>query len=174
MQFQTNGVVVGIVFAALKNAPPSDYSVEIFDSNNIKVEREIVQLDDFTDHTDKGEFRHYMMKEIYEQPEVVRQCLQGLNDLWEGHSLRLNKMFQRPAANEIHDDVRSIVEGADSTQFGQVRVVKLTEPFRFRRKPIAPFSALRLTFMLNLQDQINPRNARINNTKCRSLTSLLD
>ncbi|KMT65999.1 glutamine--fructose-6-phosphate transaminase (isomerizing) [Catenovulum maritimum] len=52
-------------------------SVEIFDKNGEQVERKVNLVDAKADSADKGEYRHYMMKEIYEQPTCVRQTLEG-------------------------------------------------------------------------------------------------
>ena len=38
---------------------------------------EIVQIDHGADHNDKDGFRHYMLKEIYQQPDVLAATLQG-------------------------------------------------------------------------------------------------
>jgi len=52
-------------------------SVEIFDSANRKVERPIVTSGVSAALTEKGNYRHYMQKEIHEQPLVVAQTLQS-------------------------------------------------------------------------------------------------
>lgn len=41
------------------------------------VEPEVVTLTDGPDHGDKGSYRHFMLKEIYEQPEVLKTTLEG-------------------------------------------------------------------------------------------------
>lgn len=41
------------------------------------VERAQTQITESAASSDKGEFKHYMLKETYEQPEVIRQTLQG-------------------------------------------------------------------------------------------------
>jgi len=51
--------------------------IYVWDKNNEEVVHEVTQFDHQLGTADKGEFRHYMMKEIYEQPEVIRQCLEG-------------------------------------------------------------------------------------------------
>ncbi|OHU91858.1 MULTISPECIES: glutamine--fructose-6-phosphate transaminase (isomerizing) [Pseudoalteromonas] len=55
-------------------------SVEIFDSNGEAVEREVVESNITQDNSGKGEYRHYMLKEIYEQPLAVRNTLEGRLD----------------------------------------------------------------------------------------------
>ncbi|MDC9566968.1 MULTISPECIES: glutamine--fructose-6-phosphate transaminase (isomerizing) [unclassified Pseudoalteromonas] len=56
-------------------------TVEIFDENGKPVEREVVESNITQDASGKGDYRHYMLKEIYEQPLAVRNTLEGrLND----------------------------------------------------------------------------------------------
>ena len=55
--------------------------VEIFDADGNAVEREVVESNITQDASGKGDYRHYMLKEIYEQPLAVRNTLEGrLND----------------------------------------------------------------------------------------------
>ena len=52
-------------------------SVQIWDIDGKAVERETVQYRDGAEAADKGEFRHFMLKEIHEQPAVVQRTLEG-------------------------------------------------------------------------------------------------
>ena len=52
-------------------------SVQIFDRDNAPVERPIVHSGASAALVDKGNHRHFMQKEIYEQPMVVAQTLQS-------------------------------------------------------------------------------------------------
>ncbi|MFJ7797282.1 glutamine--fructose-6-phosphate transaminase (isomerizing) [Pseudomonas sp. NPDC096950] len=52
-------------------------SVQIWDVDGKAVEREAVQYRDSAESAEKGEFRHYMLKEIHEQPSVVQRTLEG-------------------------------------------------------------------------------------------------
>ncbi|MHC8329853.1 glutamine--fructose-6-phosphate transaminase (isomerizing) [Pseudomonas sp. LB1P83] len=52
-------------------------SVHIWDVNGQAVEREAVQYRDGAEAADKGEYRHFMLKEIHEQPSVVQRTLEG-------------------------------------------------------------------------------------------------
>ncbi|VVO87824.1 Glutamine--fructose-6-phosphate aminotransferase [isomerizing] [Pseudomonas fluorescens] len=52
-------------------------NVQIWDVSGVAVERQIVQYTDGAEAADKGEFRHYMLKEIHEQPTVVQRTLEG-------------------------------------------------------------------------------------------------
>lgn len=50
-------------------------SVAIFDKDGRPVEREVIESNVEHDAGDKGMYRHYMLKEIHEQPVVVRNTL---------------------------------------------------------------------------------------------------
>ncbi|WP_392892863.1 glutamine--fructose-6-phosphate transaminase (isomerizing) [Pseudomonas migulae] len=52
-------------------------SVHIWDVSGQEVTRESVQYRDGAEAADKGEFRHFMLKEIHEQPAVVQRTLEG-------------------------------------------------------------------------------------------------
>ncbi|WP_372811722.1 glutamine--fructose-6-phosphate transaminase (isomerizing) [Pseudoalteromonas nigrifaciens] len=52
-------------------------TVEIFDADGNAVEREVVESNITQDASGKGDYRHYMLKEIYEQPLAVRNTLEG-------------------------------------------------------------------------------------------------
>ncbi len=52
-------------------------NVQIWDINGNAVERQTVQYSDGAEAADKGEYRHYMLKEIHEQPAVVQRTLEG-------------------------------------------------------------------------------------------------
>jgi glucosamine--fructose-6-phosphate aminotransferase (isomerizing) len=49
----------------------------IRDVNFKEVSRDITQIDTPAESSDKGQYRHYMLKEIYEQPAVIRRSLAG-------------------------------------------------------------------------------------------------
>ncbi|MFJ2685346.1 glutamine--fructose-6-phosphate transaminase (isomerizing) [Pseudomonas sp. NPDC087342] len=52
-------------------------SVQIWDIDGKAVEREAVQYGDNAESAEKGEYRHFMLKEIHEQPTVVQRTLEG-------------------------------------------------------------------------------------------------
>ena len=52
-------------------------NVQIWDVSGNAVTRETVQYRDGAEAADKGEFRHFMLKEIHEQPAVVQRTLEG-------------------------------------------------------------------------------------------------
>lgn len=50
-------------------------AVVIYDKNHSIVSRDITELDAQLHHSDKGTYRHYMLKEIYEQPQAIQRTL---------------------------------------------------------------------------------------------------
>lgn len=52
-------------------------SVSIFDLNGNAVEREVKESEITHDAGGKGEYRHYMLKEIYEQPLALTRTIEG-------------------------------------------------------------------------------------------------
>ncbi|HLO19947.1 MAG TPA: glutamine--fructose-6-phosphate transaminase (isomerizing), partial [Sphingomicrobium sp.] len=58
--------------------------IEIFDRDNQPVSREIVESGASSAPVEKGNYRHYMQKEIFEQPIVVAQTLQSYVRPFEG------------------------------------------------------------------------------------------
>ena len=59
-------------------------SIEVF-ANGERVERLVRELDATVSSASKGEYKHYMLKEIYEQPEAIKQTISQALD---GNSLR--------------------------------------------------------------------------------------
>ena len=52
-------------------------SYKIFDESKNEAKREITHIDISAQATSKGDYRHYMEKEIYEQPEAVSKTIDG-------------------------------------------------------------------------------------------------
>jgi glucosamine--fructose-6-phosphate aminotransferase (isomerizing) len=52
-------------------------SVVVYDAQGVQQNRKIEQIDDLHDVADKGEYRHFMLKEIFEQSSVFENALQG-------------------------------------------------------------------------------------------------
>lgn len=52
-------------------------TVDIYDREGNKVEREIHEGNFEADAADKGQYRHYMQKEIFEQPVAIMNTLDG-------------------------------------------------------------------------------------------------
>ena len=53
------------------------FEVNIFDTDGKPVVREAKESEVSHDTGDKGEYRHYMLKETYEQPTAIRNALEG-------------------------------------------------------------------------------------------------
>lgn len=52
-------------------------SYHIWNSDGDEVERQQEQISESAAAVEKGKYRHYMLKEIYEQPEVIKDTLRG-------------------------------------------------------------------------------------------------
>lgn len=76
----------------------------IVDRDGKAVNREVVKLSGDEGSTDKGGYRHYMMKEIFEQPTVLEGTLQGrisaTHVLEEAFGARANTVF--PEVEAVH------------------------------------------------------------------------
>ncbi len=77
----------------------SSDSYLIYDINKQKVEREISKIDISSQATSKGEYKHFMEKEIYEQPEAILNTIDGRvggDDILENiFGLGSSEMFER-------------------------------------------------------------------------------
>lgn len=74
-------------------------SLTIYDIDGNEVEREIKESSLSADATAKGEYRHYMLKEIYEQPSCLAEVLEGrISDgevLATGFGPKADELFER-------------------------------------------------------------------------------
>jgi len=91
----------------------------IFDKQGVVVERQVSELEGQQDAAEKGPYRHFMLKEIYEQPHAVQQTLEGRID----HERVLENAFG-PGANVIFDKVKNIQIIACGTSFHAGAVAK--------------------------------------------------
>ncbi len=67
-------------FIFLEDGDVAELSSEnytIYDESKNQVEREISKIDISSQTTSKGEYRHFMEKEIYEQPEAILKTIDG-------------------------------------------------------------------------------------------------
>ncbi|MCK5930792.1 MAG: glutamine--fructose-6-phosphate transaminase (isomerizing) [Fulvimarina manganoxydans] len=62
------------------------HGIEIFDEHGKEVVRPIKQSTGKSFYVDKGNYRHFMQKEIYEQPEVIGHTLGAFVDLTTGRT----------------------------------------------------------------------------------------
>ncbi|AZC25123.1 MULTISPECIES: glutamine--fructose-6-phosphate transaminase (isomerizing) [Pseudomonas] len=122
-------------------------SVQIWDIDGKAVEREAVQYRDGAEAADKGEFRHYMLKEIHEQPSVVQRTLEG--------RLSANQVLVQafgPQAAELFAKVRNVQIVACGTSYHAGMVarywleelagipcqVEVASEFRYRKVVVQP------------------------------------
>ncbi len=91
----------------------------IYDNDDKIVERPIKTSQLTSDAVDKGPYRHYMMKEIYEQPWALSQTMEGR--FIEGH---LQEQAFGHLASEIFDQVQSIQILACGTSYHAGLVAK--------------------------------------------------
>ncbi|WP_369302785.1 MULTISPECIES: glutamine--fructose-6-phosphate transaminase (isomerizing) [unclassified Pseudomonas] len=122
-------------------------SVAIWDVNGNSVEREAVQYRDGAEAADKGEFRHFMLKEIHEQPSVVQRTLEGRLS----QSQVLVNAFG-PQAAELFAKVRNVQIVACGTSYHAGMVarywleelagipcqVEVASEFRYRKVVVQP------------------------------------
>ncbi|ODS23165.1 glutamine--fructose-6-phosphate aminotransferase [Candidatus Endobugula sertula] len=94
-------------------------NISIYDSENNHVERKKVKLTSSEQSTSRGQYRHYMLKEIYEQPAATRQALQGRL----GKTQVLEACFGS-AASEIFDQVAHVQIIACGTSYHSGMVAK--------------------------------------------------
>ena len=52
-------------------------SFQLLDEDGSEIDRDPVVVTDVADEISKGKYRHHMEKEIYEQPQVIRNALEG-------------------------------------------------------------------------------------------------
>ena len=76
-------------------------TIEIFDRANNPVSREIVESGATAQRIEKGNYRHFMLKEIYEQPVVVAQTLQSYLRTLEGRVALPDIEFDLSAVNRV-------------------------------------------------------------------------
>ncbi|MBC3382946.1 glutamine--fructose-6-phosphate transaminase (isomerizing) [Pseudomonas sp. SWRI179] len=122
-------------------------SVQIWDLDGKSVERETVQYRDGAEAADKGEFRHFMLKEIHEQPAVVQRTLEGRLS----QSQVLVQAFG-PQAAELFAKVRNVQIVACGTSYHAGMVarywleelagipcqVEVASEFRYRKVVVQP------------------------------------
>ncbi|MFU8789537.1 MAG: glutamine--fructose-6-phosphate transaminase (isomerizing) [Methylobacter sp.] len=119
----------------------------IYDQQDQAVTRPIVESLLTADAVDKGEYRHYMLKEIYEQPFAIAQTLEGrfINNRLQENAFGHN-------AAEVFDNIKAVQILACGTSYhaGMVarywfeklaRVpcnIEVASEFRYRNPVLAP------------------------------------
>ncbi|QLC73092.1 glutamine--fructose-6-phosphate transaminase (isomerizing) [Pseudomonas sp. LPB0260] len=122
-------------------------SVQIWTVDGQPVQRESVQYHEGAEAADKGEYRHFMLKEIHEQPKVVQRTLEGR--LAADHVL--TQAFG-PQAAELFAKVRNVQIVACGTSYHAGMVarywlealagvpcqIEVASEFRYRKVVVQP------------------------------------
>lgn len=128
-------------------------SLVIYDINNNVAERDISVSELSVDAVNRGEYRHYMLKEIFEQPAVLQDVLEGR--IYNGKVL--DNAFGNDAA-EVFDQIKQVQIIACGTSYHAGVVAKywlealagipchveVASEFRYR-KPIVADNTLVVT-----------------------------
>jgi len=122
-------------------------SITIYDQKHEQVQREITEFDTSHDQADKGEYRHYMLKEIYEQPKAIQATLEGRI----GQDSLREEAFG-PEAGKLFDQVKCIQIIACGTSFHAGLIarywfegiagipcnIEVASEFRYRKHVVQP------------------------------------
>ena len=128
-------------------------SIEVWDESGQVVERAVSRYEHSASAAEKGEFKHFMMKEIYEQPGVMADVLEGrlAGD-------RLLEQCFGAEASELFDNTKQVLILACGTSFHAGMVarywiealanlpcsVEVASEFRYRQA-VVPEGTLLLT-----------------------------
>ena len=119
----------------------------LWDENNLEVERPVVVEKALGETINKGEYRHFMLKEIFEQPIKIKELLEG--QLTESG---VQQETFGPMAPEIFEKVEAVQIVACGTSYhaglvarhwleglaGLPCSVEVASEFRYRNKVVAP------------------------------------
>jgi len=94
-------------------------STRVFDADGIEVTRPVKEAHFSADAVQRGEYRHYMLKEIHEQPAAIAETLEGR--LSEGHVL--TQIFG-PTANELLTNTKAVQIVACGSSYHAALVAK--------------------------------------------------
>jgi glucosamine--fructose-6-phosphate aminotransferase (isomerizing) len=122
-------------------------STQVFNHQQHPVTRELVELDAAYDTADKGPYRHYMLKEIHEQPNAIRNTLE---ERISGDHV-LTSIFG-PQAETLLKEVKAVQIVACGTSYhaglvsrywfeaiaGVPCQVEIASEFRYRKVAVAP------------------------------------
>lgn len=126
-------------------------NIDVFDEDGNQVDRGIHESKLSGDAVDKGEYAHYMLKEIYEQPIAIADTLEGRL----GKETVLDSSFG-PKAIEIFDKIKSIQIVACGTSYHAALIAKygiesvtslpvnveVASEFRYRKVVVQPDALL--------------------------------
>ncbi|MEZ7942830.1 MAG: isomerizing glutamine--fructose-6-phosphate transaminase, partial [Halioglobus sp.] len=117
-------------------------SVQVYSADGREVKRPIARIEEGLEAADMGDFEHYMIKEIFEQPEALEATFAG--------AINAQKIEERfgPAAPALFDQVKKVQIVACGTSFhagmvarywleeiaGVSCVVEVASEFRYRKR----------------------------------------
>ena len=122
-------------------------NVSIYDESGLPAERKVHHSELSADAVERGEFSHYMLKEIYEQPRAVSETLEGR--LADSHVLEASF---GPEASAIFDQIEHVQIIACGTSYHAGLVarygfealagipcnVEVASEFRYRQTAVLP------------------------------------
>lgn len=128
-------------------------AIQVWDLNGHSVERPVSRFEHASSAAEKGEYKHFMLKEIFEQPEVMANVLEGRIS-----GSRLLEQCFGTEAGPLFDKVRHVLILACGTSYHAGMVarywieeiaglpcsVEVASEFRYRKKVI-PEGTLLLT-----------------------------
>lgn len=121
--------------------------VSIFGGRDDSVASRAVTLDSRDDAADKGTFRHFMLKEIYEQPNAIRNTLQGrvgkTSILSQAFGVEAGLLFERTQTVQIVACGTSYYSGLVAKYWvealtGLTCQVEIASEWRYRAVAVAP------------------------------------
>ena len=122
-------------------------TVDIWDKNDDIVRRDITRVEMGDEDTDKGNYRHHMLKEIHQQPKVMRATLEGrISDT------KVLEAAFGVNAGKIFDDTKAVTIVACGTSYyaalvssywiedlvGVPCTVEIASEFRYRKVAVTP------------------------------------
>ena len=122
-------------------------NVHVFDKDDHQVEREVNETKLSADSVERGHYRHYMQKEIHEQPVAVEKCLDG-----RIHAGKILPATFGLKAEQAFDSIKAVQIVACGTSYHAGMVarywmediagipcnVEVASEFRYRRNVVAP------------------------------------
>ena len=121
--------------------------VSIFGGRETSVASRAVTLDSRDDAADKGAFRHFMLKEIYEQPKAIRNTLQGrigkTTILSQAFGVEAGLLFEQAESVQIVACGTSYYSGLVAKYWvealtGLTCQVEIASEWRYRTVAVAP------------------------------------
>ena len=122
-------------------------AVNLFDRNSLEVDRPVHETGLSADAVERGEYRHYMQKEIHEQPAAIEKTLEG--------RIRAGRVLDAAfghLAEKAFDEIRAVQIVACGTSYHAGMVaqywlediaglpcnVEVASEFRYRRHVVLP------------------------------------